>query len=140
MASFATPPDYRYYMNILQHDDGTYTADPKPLDDTTTTRMNPADHANPMIVITYGLRSVVRDTMINPSTSAYIYKYAPDWAQRNATNIIAQPANYTAQQVQDAKDMWSWIDSVVAYSNSLVTLVNSMSCSRIIVWVVPKPD
>jgi hypothetical protein len=138
MASFATPPDPRYYQNILQHDDGSYTADQKPLDDTTTTRMNPADHANPQIVIIYGLRSVVRDTMINPSTSAYIYKFAPDWAQRNANNIIAQPGSYTAQQLQDAKDMWTWIDSVVAFSNSLVANVNAMTFNQLVVWVVPS--
>lgn len=138
MATFTNPPDYRYYQNILQHDDGTYTADPKPLDDTTTTRMNPADHNNPMIVITYGLRSVVRDTMINPSVQAYIYKYAPDWAQRNANNIIAQPSDYTTQEVQDAKDMWTWINAVIAYGNSLVSQINSMTFEQIIVWVVPS--
>lgn len=138
MANFATAPDPRYYQNILQHDDGTYTADPKPLDDVSTTRMNPADHANQMTVIIYGLRSVVRDTMINPSVSAYIYKYAPDWAQRNANNIIAQPGNYSAQEVQDAKDMWTWINAVVAYGNSLVSAVQSMTFNQIVVWVVPS--
>jgi|SRR5580765_1616363 hypothetical protein len=138
MATFQSAPDPRYYQNILQHDDGTYTADPKPLDDLTTTRMNPADQANPMIVIIYGLRSVVRDTMINPSISAYIYKYAPDYAQRNANNIISQPANYTPQQVQDAKDMWTWINAVVAYGNSLTTQIQSMTFNQIVVWVVPS--
>jgi hypothetical protein len=138
MANFATPPDTRYYQNVQQQDDGTYSADQKPLDDLATTRPNPADHANPMTVIIYGLRSVVRDTMINPAASAFIYKFAPDYAQRNANNIIAQPGNYTPEQVQDAKDMWTWINDVVAYSNTLVTQVQSMTFNQIVVWVVPS--
>jgi hypothetical protein len=137
MATFSTPPDTRYYQNVQQQDDGTYSADQKPLDDISTTRPNPADHANPMTVIIYGLRSVVRDTMINPAVSSYIYKFAPDWAQRNANNIIAQPGDYTPQEVQDAKDMWTWINAVVAYGNTLVTAVQSMTFNQIVVYVVP---
>src|SRR4029077_11665255 len=138
MATFTTQPDPRYYQNVQQHDDGSYSADQKPLDDVSTTRPNPADHSNPMTVIIYGLRSVVRDTMINPTASAYIYKFAPDYAQRNANNIIAQPANYTPQEVQDAKDMWTWINDVVAYSNTLVDQINLMTFDQIVVWVVPS--
>lgn len=136
MATFTTPPDPRYYQNILQHDDGSFTADQKPLDDTTIERFNLA--APGMItVVLRGLRSVVRDTLINPSVSAYILKFAPDWAQRNANNIIAQPANYTAQEVQDAKDMWTWINAVVAYGNSLVAAVQAMTFDQIVTYVVP---
>ena len=136
MPTFATPPDPRYYQSILQHDDGSYTADQKPLEDTTIERFNLA--APGMItVIIRGLRSVVRDTLINPSVSSYIYKFAPDWAQRNANNIISQPGNYTAQEVQDAKDMWTWINDVVAHGNTLVQAVQAMTFEQIVVYVVP---
>jgi hypothetical protein len=145
MPTFTAPPDSRYYQNILQHDDGTYTADQKPLNDTITTRMNPANFSSPITVIIYGLRSVVRDTMINPATSAYIYKYAPDWAQRNATQTIQTLSAKTppltpteTQALADAKAMWTWINNVVAYSNSLTTAVQAMTFEQIVVYVVPS--
>jgi hypothetical protein len=136
MPTFAVRPDPRYYQAIVQHDDGSFTADQKPLDDRTTSGF---DHktATMQTIIIPGLKTVVKNSMVNVAASNYIYYYAPDWTQRNANNILANPSGYTPQEVQDAKDMWTWINACIAYSNSISAGVDAMTFEQIIVYIVP---
>jgi hypothetical protein len=136
MPTFVTYPDQRYYTEVTQHDDGSFSANPKPLVDQTVNRMDPTTGVGKTYVYP-GLRSTVTNTMINPFAENYILSYAPEWAQRNANNIIAQPSLYTTQQVTDAKAMWTWITAVIARANELQAQVEAMSFEQIVAFVVP---
>jgi hypothetical protein len=136
MPSFTTRPDPRYYQAVVQHDDGSYTADQKPLDDRPVTLMDFAKGEYVTATIP-GLRSTIISEMINPQTTNMIYQYAPDWMQRNANNIISQPGNYTAQQVQNAKDLWTWVNQMVAHSNGISATVQAMTFEQLVTFVVP---
>lgn len=143
MTTFSAKPDPKYYMNILEHDDGSYTADQKPLDDWTVEKL---DMGQPgyITVVMFGLRSTLCNEVINAQAERYIYKYAPPWAQANATQVIVklgpQSGSLPADQQQDLDDanaLWDFVNACVAYSNQLSDEVRAMTFEQILVYVVP---
>lgn len=132
MTTFASRPDPRYYVNIQQHDDGNYSADQMPLDDTTTTRFDMTGAQQTKTIP--GLRSQTND-LINAYAQTYIYNFAPPWVQSNANNVIA--SGTTGQALTDAQATWTWINSVRTVANQQTALIDGYNFNQIVTYVLP---
>jgi hypothetical protein len=133
MTTFATRPDPRYYINIQQHDDGNYSADQMPLDDSSTTRVDMTGSQQTKVIP--GLRSQTKD-QINAYAQTLIYTYAPAWVQSNALHVIttgSPPAD-----LADANATWQWINDSRAIASTECAKIDGMNFNQIVVYVIPK--
>lgn len=124
----ATRPDPRFYIQIIQHDDGNWEAQPMPLDDV----VRPPSLGIPGFAIP-GLRSVTKTT-VNNYASTYITTYAPAYMQSNALYVLQSQAS--GPDVDNAHAMFTWIDAVRAYSNTLNSQIDLMSFDQITTFII----
>jgi hypothetical protein len=125
--NFAQRPDPRFYQNIMQFDDGSFTADQMPLDDVVITRGS-------QTFVTAGLRNITKQN-INAYAGSYITTFAPPYAQNNALHVLATEtsgADYDA-----AAAMFQRINNTRDYSNQLCAAVDTMTFDQLVVYTVP---
>jgi len=125
--NFAQRPDPRFYQNIMQFDDGSFTADQMPLDDVVTTRGSKT-------IVTAGLRNITKQN-INAYAAAYITSFAPPYAQNNALKVLATQTS--GSEFTAATAMFTRIDNCRAYSNQLCAAVDTMTFDQLVVYTVP---
>jgi len=119
-------PDPHFYIQIIQHDDGNWEAQPMPLDDQVV-------NTGHVSITVPGLRTMTTRS-VDTYALAYITRFAPDYAQRNALYILQTQTSGTDWTW--ANDMWNWITSVRTYSDSLNTSVGSMTFEQLVVFVI----
>jgi hypothetical protein len=125
--NFTQRPDPRFYQNIMQFDDGSFTADQMPLNDVITTR-------GTTTIVTAGLRNITKQN-INAYAASYITLWAPPYAQNNALHVLATEtsgADYDA-----ATAMFQRINNTRDYSNQLCAAVDLMTFDQLVVYTVP---
>jgi hypothetical protein len=125
----ADRPDPRYYIQIIQHDDGNWESQPMPLDDIVV----PARLGIPGFSM-QGLRSVTK-TNVNHYAEDFITNHAPPFAQSNALYVLSSQTSGTA--VDDANAMFTWINAVRAESNTLSAQIDTMTFDQIVVFNIP---
>lgn len=119
-------PDPRFYVNIVQGDDGNWSSDQMPLDDIAITKGLNNFTAK-------GLRTLTKDNIDN-YTQQYILSHAPDYAQRNALYVLSTET--TGTDFDDANAMFTWINAVRAENDTLKTAVDSMTFDQLVVYVI----
>jgi hypothetical protein len=127
----ASRPDQRFYINIVQYDDGNWAADPMPLDDVTVKKPGLGS------LVAKGLRTLTIDNT-NNYAQTYILTYAPDYAQRNALQVLATQTSGTAWQ--NATDMWNWINAVRANAQTLAGQIKNMDFNTLVTYTVPTQN
>lgn len=125
--NFAQRPDPRFYQNIMQFDDGSFTADQMPLNDVIITR-------GTQTYVTAGLRNITKQN-INAYAGAYITTFAPPYAQNNALHVLATQTS--GQEYTDAAAMFQRINNTRDYSNQLSAAVDLMTFDQLVVYTVP---
>jgi hypothetical protein len=125
--NFAQRPDPRFYQNIMQFDDGSFTADQMPLDDVVITRGSKT-------YVTAGLRNITIQN-INSYASAYITSFAPPYAQNNALHVLATQTS--GAEFDAATAMFQRINNCRDYSNQLSAAVQLMTFDQLVVYTVP---
>jgi hypothetical protein len=128
MITSATRPDPNYYIHIQQHDDGSWTADPMPLDDQSITI--------PMLgtMLTKGLRTLTKD-QVDLVAFQSIELNAPADMQRNSLYIVAQGSATTGYA--SAKACLDWVNAMNAFRDNQKALINTMTFDQLVVYTVP---
>jgi hypothetical protein len=131
MPSIASPtrPDPKYYRNIVQQSDLTWTADEMPLDD--TQMFIGPDQAGKMFP---GLRTITSFSVV-AQAQQLIFGYAPPDLQRNFLNTLATTTSGTPYT--NAKAAMDWIASVNSYRDSQVANVKTLTFSQLVAYVIP---
>lgn len=125
--TYATRPDPKYYINIQQHDDGNWSADPMPLADVTITI--PLHGA----VKSKGLITLTQDS-IDSFAAQSVAVNAPADMQRNSLYIVAQ-GSATAGYAS-AKACLDWVTAMNAYRDTQKAQVATMTFNQIVVYIV----
>jgi hypothetical protein len=125
----ADRPDPRFYIKIIQHDDGNWEAEPMPLDDVTRPLLLG------MVVTIPGLRSVTK-VSVNKYTETFIFNYAPNTAQNNALYVLSHQTS--GPEFDDANAMFTWINAVRARSNEINASIDTMTFDQLVVFLVPS--
>lgn len=128
MITSATRPDPKYYVHIQQHDDGSWTADPMPLDDQTITI--------PMLgtMITKGLRTLTQET-VDLHAQQSIEINAPADMQRNALYVVAQGA--ATPGYASAKACLDWVNAMNAYRDTAKAAIATMTFDQLVTYTIP---
>lgn len=125
-------PDPKYYMNIIQYDDGNWAADPLPLDDTV---VYPAKGGYGTVGISKpGLRTTISDPVATLARQL-INKYAPNDLQRNALYILATQTSGSAWT--NAKAMMDWIVAVNAFRDAEIANVKTLNFNELVAYIPP---
>ncbi len=125
-------PDPKYYMNIIQYDDGNWAADPLPLDDTI---VYPAKGGYGIAGIKQpGLRTTTSAAATNLARTL-INKFAPNDLQRNALYILATQTSGTAWT--NAKAMMDWIVAVNAFRDAEIANVKTLNFNQLVAYLPP---
>lgn len=122
-------PDSRFYINIVQGDDGNWSADQMPLDDVSVHKPG-----LPTGLIAQGLRTITIGN-VNSYAQTYILDFAPDFAQRNALYVLQTSTSGTAWQT--ATDMWNWINAVRNETNVLTAQIKNMDFNTLVTFSIP---
>jgi len=120
-------PDQRYYKNIVQGDDGNWSADQMNLDDTTLT-IGGRTYPIP------GLRTMQANGVATQA-QGWINRYAPAALQRNALFVLTQSTSGTAHD--NAAAMMNWIASVNTYRDNEIARVRTLNFNQLIAYIVP---
>ena len=125
--TFSTRPDSNFYIHIQQHDDGSWSADPMPLDDVIVTI--------PMIgdVASKGLRSITKENIDSFAAQSVLVNAPPDM-QRNSLYIVSQGTGATGYA--SAKACMDWVTAMNAYRDTQKTAVNTMTFDQLVVYTV----
>jgi hypothetical protein len=125
--NFAQRPDPRFYQNIMQFDDGSFTADQMPLNDVVITRGS-------QTYVTAGLRNITKQN-INAYAASYITTWAPPYAQNNALHVLATQTS--GPDYDAATAMFQRINNTRDYSNQLCANVDTMTFDQLVIYTVP---
>lgn len=126
-------PDSKYYINIIQYDNGDWAADPLPLDDTI---VYPAKGQYGAAGLTLpGLRTTVSKPIATQARQL-IQKYAPNDLQRNALYILTTQTSGTAWT--NAKAMMDWIAAVNAFANTEIANVQTLNFNQLVAYIPPS--
>jgi len=132
MASITSPtrPDPKYYLNIVQQPDLTWTADEIPLDDTLigTHLTGPDGRTAP------GLRTITAFS-VTAQAQQLINRYAPPDLQRNFLATLATSTTGTAHD--NALAAMNWIGSVNTYRDNEIANVKTLNFSQLVAYVLP---
>jgi hypothetical protein len=128
----ATRPDPRFYQSILQHDDGNFESEQKPLNDSTSFA---AGFSSTGVITALGLRSQTKLT-VDAYAQRYILNSASADAQRQALKALSTTTSGPAHD--NAVAMFAWIDSVNAYAATIKNPINTMTFDQIVVFVIPN--
>jgi hypothetical protein len=123
-------PDPKYYMNLIQYDNGDWAADPLPLDDTIK---YPPNGGTAGIAIP-GLRSKIAIPVTNLARNL-INRYAPNDLQRNALYILTTQTSGTAWT--NAKAMMDWVAAVNTFSNNEIANVKKLNFNQLVSYTPP---
>jgi hypothetical protein len=121
-------PDQRYYKNVIQGDDGNWSADQMNLDDTT---ISIGGRSYPVA----GLRTIQANGVMKQAQS-FINTYATAALQRNALYILSTTTSGTPHD--NAVAMMNWIAAVNSYRNSQVANVRTLNFNQLIAYIVPS--
>jgi hypothetical protein len=120
-------PDQRYYKNIVQGDDGNWSADQMNLDDTT---LSIGGRSYPVA----GLRTIQANG-VAAQAKLLIKSYATEALQRNALFILATTTSGTPHD--NAVAMMNWIASVNTYRDNEAARVRTLNFNQLIAYIVP---
>lgn len=123
-------PDSRFFINIMQSDDGNWSSEPMPLDDVTVNLFG-------RDISTAGLRSRTQGE-VNNFAQQFILNMAPDWYQRDLLFILHSQTS--GPEVDDANAVFNWINAVRNYSNILNDQISVMTFDQIVVFTVPAAN
>lgn len=125
-----TKPDPKYYLNIQQQDDGTWTADQIPLDDIRVGRRGipSAGQLSP------GLRTLTGQA-VAAQAQQLIFGYAPPDLQRNFLQTLATSTSGTPWT--NAKAAMDWVAAVNAYRDSQIANVHTLTFDQLVAYIVP---
>jgi hypothetical protein len=130
-------PDPKYYVNIIQYDDGNWAADPIPVDDTTV--YPPQGGYKPGTgspgVQVPGLRTLT-SRAITDQAATIVNKYAPPDHQRDALHILATQTSGSAWT--NAKAMMDWVNAVNVYRDQQIAYVYTLNFNQIVAYIVPS--
>lgn len=120
-------PDQRYYKNIVQGDDGNWSADQMHLDDDVLTI---GGRTYPVA----GLRTMQANGVLTQARNL-IKGYATESLQRNALYILATTTSGTPHD--NAVAMMNWIAAVNTFRDNEVARVRTLNFNQLIVYIVP---
>jgi hypothetical protein len=129
-----TMPDKKYYANITQLPDMTWSSDQKQLDDM---QIVPPGFSSPdpqNIVVVPGLRSDVASG-VTEQAAQLINKYAPADVQRNALYTLSTTTSGTPYT--NAKATMDWVTAVNAYRDTQVGNVRTLTFDQLVAYIVP---
>jgi hypothetical protein len=126
----ATRPDPKYYVNIQQLPDLTWSSDQMPLDDL---KYLPPAHTNPdSAAIAPGLRTLTASSVYETAANL-IAKYATADVQRDALTILATTSSGTPWT--QAKATMDWITAVNVYRDTQVANVYTLNFNQLVAYV-----
>jgi hypothetical protein len=127
----ADRPDERFYINIIQHDDGNWEAEQMPLDDSEVTMTGTT-------FMSMGLRSVTQG-QVDSYASQAILTNAPADMQRNGLYYMQQHAPGTGDATYASyKDMFDWINAMTAYRDTVKTNISTLTFDQLVVYSIPS--
>jgi hypothetical protein len=121
-------PDQRYYKNVIQGDDGNWSADQMHLDDDV---LSIGARTYPVA----GLRTVQANGVMTQA-KLLIKGYATEELQRNALYILATTTSGTPHD--NALAMMNWIATVNTFRDNEVAHVRTLNFNQLIVYAVPS--
>jgi hypothetical protein len=125
-------PDSRYYINIIQYDNGDWAADPLPLDDTI---VHPVKGGYGSVGISQpGLRTRISGPVTGLARDL-ISKYAPNDLQRNSLYILATQTSGTAWT--NAKAMMDWVAAVNAFRDNEIANIKTLNFNQLVIYIPP---
>jgi len=125
-------PDPKFYMNIVQYDNGDWAADPLPIDDTV---VYPAKGGYGAAGLkTPGLRTKVTSPVATLALQL-INKYAPSDLQRNALYILTTQTSGTAWT--NAKATMDWVVSVNSFRDTEIAHVKTLTFNQLVTYIPP---
>jgi hypothetical protein len=133
MTSITSPtrPDPKYYVNIQQQADLTWTADEMALDDI---QMSSPIHGMQTGKMIPGLRTLTSNSVVSQAQQV-IFGYAPPDLQRNFLNTLATSTSGTAHD--NALAAMNWVNAVNSYRDSQVANVKTLTFTQLVAYVVP---
>jgi hypothetical protein len=137
MATFTNKPDQAFYSDVIEHDDGSYEATARPVDDIPARQT-----AFGNLVATPGVRSMICQR-VQDEASKRIYIFAPEYKQRNTlfaiSNYKGRPdlTSEEQQQLDDAIAMWDKINMIRDYVNTQCQAIRLLSFDQLLTWVMP---
>jgi len=135
-------PDPNFYNSIIAYDDGSWAAEPIPVEDTMVYRAMggyagsqvPGASGTPGY-LQPGLRTIV-SRKVQSFALDLINKYAPPDMQRNALyTLTSQPTGSTAYI--NAKATIDWVTSVNTYRDQQIANIHTLDFNQIVAYVMP---
>jgi len=143
MPIFRDRPDPNYYANIVQYDDGSWAADPIPVDDTLIypaqggyagTHPPSAPSNAPLGIKIPGVRTnLSRNIALN--AAGLINMYAPPDIQRNFLYTLSTSTTGTAHD--NAKAAMDWVAAVNTYRDQQITYVHTLNFNQLVAYHMP---
>ncbi len=125
-------PDQKFYINIIQYDDGNWAADPLPVDDMI---VYPAKGGYGTDGISKpGLRTRT-SVAVETFARSLVSKYAPNDLQRDALYILATQTSGTAWTA--AKALMDWIVAVNAFRDTEIARVKTLNFNELVAYMPP---
>lgn len=125
-------PDPKYYVNIIQLPDGTWSSDQMALDDTLTGRG--AVGGGKAGFYASGLRTLTAQN-VTEYAAGLISKYAPPDMQRNALYTLSTQTSGTT--FQQAQQLMTWVSSVNSYRDTEIAHVRTLTFAQLQTYTVP---
>jgi hypothetical protein len=126
-----TMPDKKYYMNIQQLPDLTWSSDQKHLADQQIIHPSFTSAADQNIITVPGLTSQVA-AGVTEQAAQLINKYAPADVQRNALYKLSQ----TPTDANSLATM-NWVAAVNSYRDTQITNVGTLTFDQLVAYIVP---
>jgi hypothetical protein len=131
----ATRPDPKYYTNITQLPDLSWSSDEMLLDDIQQVPPGFTSAADQNIIVIPGLRSIVAAT-VTEQAAGLINKYAPANVQRDALYTLSTTSSGTAHD--NAVATMNWVTAVNSYRDAQIANVKTLNFNQLKAYVVPS--
>src|SRR5262245_21174691 len=128
-------PDPKYYMNMIQYDEGNWAADPIPLDDQVHHPGEPTHGSTATKGITIPGLHTRTGSEVSKVALGLVNTYAPPDKQRDSLTILSTQTSGPAWTA--AKAMMDWIKAVNDYRDAEIAHVKTLNFNQIIVYQMP---